>query len=118
MVSAATGQIGPAAPSDIVAPSISGAAVVGSTLRADPGSWSDPSAIFSYAWGRCDTTVVCVPIAGATGATYTLRNDDLGDSIVVSVTASNAGGQNTVVSAATGQIASRDSSAGGSTTAP
>ena len=115
VASAATGQIGPAAPSDIVAPGISGAAIVGSTLTADPGSWSDPSAIFSFAWGRCDASVVCVPIAGATSATYTLTRDDLGASIIVSVTASNAGGQNTVASAATAKIASRDSSAEGGT---
>ena len=113
--SAATGQIGPAAPSDIVAPSISGAAIVGSTLTADPGSWSDPSAILSFAWGRCDASGVCVPIAAATSATYTLTSDDLGASIIVSVTASNAGGQNTAASAATANVASRDSSTEGGT---
>ena len=106
--SAATAQVAPAptpAPSDITLPSISGDAIVGATLTADPGSWTDPSAVFSYAWQRCDGSGACTTIAGATNATYTPRGDDLGDTIIVSVTAANAGGQNTVTSAATAQVA-------------
>ena len=97
-ISAATAPVGPAtppAPSDTIAPSISGDAIVGSTLTADPGSWSDPSAAFSYVWQRCDASGACTTIDGATAASYTPTGDDLGDTIIVSVTASNAGGQNT-----------------------
>ena len=119
--SAATAPIGPAtssAPSDTTAPNISGEAVVGSTLTADPGSWTDPSATFSYAWQRCDATGACTTIAGASTATYTPTSDDLGDTISVSVTATNAGGQNTATSAATAPIGPATSSAPSNTTAP
>ena len=119
--SPATAPIGPAtssAPSDTTAPSISGEAVVGSTLTAGPGSWSDPSATFSYAWRRCDATGACTTIDGASSATYTLTSDDLGDTITVSVTATNAGGQNTATSPATAPIGPATSSAPSDTTAP
>ena len=105
--SSATAQVGPAptpAPSDTTLPSISGDAIVGSTLTADPGSWTDPSAAFSYAWQRCDASGACTTIDGATNATYTPTGDDLGDTIIVSVTAANAGGQNTATSVATAQV--------------
>ncbi len=95
------------APSDTTLPSISGDAIVGSTLTADPGSWSDPSAAFSYAWQRCDASGACTTIEGATRATYTPTGDDLGDTIIVSVTAANAGGQNAATSAATARSAGR-----------
>ena len=102
----------PPAPSDTIAPSISGDGDRRSTLTADPGSWSDPSAAFSYAWRR-DASVACVTIAGAAGATYTLTRDDLGETIIVSVTPANAGGQNTATSAATAKVRLPDPSAKG-----
>ena len=119
--SAATAPVGPAtppAPSDTIAPSISGDAIVGSTLTADPGSWSDPSAAFSYVWQRCDASGACSTIDGATTASYTPTGDDLGDTIIVSVTASNAGGQNTATSAATAQIRLPDPSGQSGAPAP
>jgi hypothetical protein len=105
-------------PSEITLPSISGDAIVGSTLSAGPGSWTDPSAAFSYAWQRCDASGVCTAIDGATNATYTLRGDDLGDTVIVIVTAANAGGQNTATSAATAQIRLPDPSGHGGEPAP
>ena len=119
--SPATAPVGPAtppAPSDTIAPSISGDAIVGSTLTADPGSWTDPSASFSYAWQHCDASGACSPIDGATNASYTPRGDDLGDTIIVSVTASNAGGQNTATSPATAPIHLPDPSTQSGTPAP
>ena len=119
--SAATAQVGPApapAPSDTTLPSISGDAIVGSTLTADPGSWTDPSAAFSYAWQRCDASGACTTIDGATNATYTPTGDDLGDTIIVSVTAANAGGQNTATSAATAQVGPAPAPAPSDTTLP
>ena len=103
-VSAAVGPVAPAAPSNTGVPSISGAATVGSTLTAGAGSWTDASATFSYAWQRCDSSGACSAISGATAATYTPTSDDLGDTITVAVTATNAGGQNTATSAATAPI--------------
>ena len=45
-----TGVVVPAAPTVVTAPTISGDAIVGSTWTVDPGSWSDPTATFSYVW--------------------------------------------------------------------
>ncbi len=115
-VSAAVGPVAPAAPVAIAAPVISGEAVVGSTLSAGPGSWSDASATFSYAWQRCDSAGACSAIDGASSATYTPTSDDLGDTISVSVTAANAGGQNTATSAATAPIGAPATSAAPSNT--
>ena len=75
----------------VTPPSMSGDAIVGSTLTADPGTWSDPAATFTYAWLRCDESGSCAPI-GAGGTTYTLTADDLGSSIGVEVTATTAAG--------------------------
>src|SRR4029077_15370547 len=68
-------------------PTISGRGVVGSTLTAAPGSWSDATATFSYAWQRCDGNGSCSPIDGADGTTYTLGRVDRDAFVRVVVTA-------------------------------
>ena len=57
---------------------MTGDATVGSRLSADPGTWSDPAATFTYAWLRCDGNGACTQIDGATDSTYILATDDLG----------------------------------------
>lgn len=66
-------------------PTISGTAVVGTTLTVKPGTWS-PSATLSYRWKRNGTS-----ITGATGTTYALTNLDHGARITVTVTAKRTG---------------------------
>ena len=83
---------------------MSGDATVGSTLTADPGTWSDPDATFAYAWLRCPRHGHCAAIDGAAAGTYTLTEDDLGFSIRVEVTASGAGGTTTAESAPTDPV--------------
>lgn len=102
--SAPTNLVVPAAPVVITAPRIDGDATVGSTLTADPGTWSDPAATFTYAWLRCDGSGVCTTIAGANSATYTLRGNDVGFGIEVAVNAANAGGAGSAVSAPTAPV--------------
>ncbi len=102
--SAPTGVVVPAAPVVVTAPSISGDAIVGSTLTADPGTWSDPAATLSYVWLRCDGSGTCTVIAGTDGSTFVLTGDDVGSSIEVAVTASNGGGSNEADSAPTGVV--------------
>ena len=46
-------------------PTITGTAIVGSTLTALPGTWVPADAAFGYVW-KADGT----PIAGATSSTY------------------------------------------------
>jgi hypothetical protein len=101
------GPVVPQAPTVVTSPSVSGDAIVGSTLTADPGSWSDPAATFSYAWLRCDDDGDdCMTIEAADGAAYKLTGDDLGFRIEVAVTAANAGGATTAQSAPTAPVKS------------
>ena len=94
----------PAAPVVITEPSINGDTIVGSTLTADPGTWSDPAATFTYAWLRCDGNGACTTIDGADSTTYTLSGDDVGFRIEVTVTATNAGGASSADSSLTAPV--------------
>jgi hypothetical protein len=96
------------APVVITAPALTGEATVGSVLTADPGTWSDPAATFSYAWLRCDSNGACTAIDGALGLTYLLIGDDLGYSIRLEVIASNAAGNARAESAPTTPVGPQD----------
>ncbi|MBV8257486.1 MAG: hypothetical protein JO073_06665 [Actinobacteria bacterium] len=103
--SAPVGPVAPPAPTSTAAPSVSGDATVGSTLTAAAGTWSDPAATISYQWQSCDSTGACTPIAGAAGSTYVVAAGDVGNTIRVEVTATNAGGSGVADSAAVGPVA-------------
>jgi hypothetical protein len=102
--SSLVGPVVPPAPSVVLLPSVSGDVIVGSTLTADPGTWSDPAATFAYAWLRCDAAGACATIDGATGKTYTPIADDLGSLIGVGVTATGIGGSGTADSSLVGPV--------------
>lgn len=93
---ASTGVIGAPGtrPSSTSPPTISGTPREGSTLTANPGSWSGTSPItFAYQWRRCDSNgASCSNIVGATNRTYTLTNADVGRTMRVVVTARNSAG--------------------------
>ncbi|MEI5676384.1 MULTISPECIES: LamG-like jellyroll fold domain-containing protein [unclassified Nocardioides] len=72
----------PPAPVATVAPRVAGAAVVGRTLSATTGTWDVPGAVLTRQWLRDG-----VPVAGATGSSYTLRPGDAGRRFAVRVTA-------------------------------
>jgi hypothetical protein len=77
------------------APLIVGSPVEGTSLAASFGTWETPTPItkYAYQWFDCAITGMnCVPIAGATDQTYTPTASDLGDTIVVQVTAFNDAG--------------------------
>jgi hypothetical protein len=60
---------------------------------------------YTYQWQRCDTSGgACAAISGATGATYTLGSAYVGETLRLSVTASNAGGSATASSAPTATV--------------
>ncbi len=81
--------------------SVSGSAVQGQTLTALDGSWTNSPTSFTHQWQRCDTSGnTCTPIPEATGQTYTLTAADVGSTIRVQETASNAAGAGTPVSSA------------------
>lgn len=97
----AAGRIGTAQPV------ISGTAGAGQTLSASTGSWDPaaPPAAFGYVWLRCDAAgSACAPIAGATGASYTVTPQDAGATLRVKVTASNADGSAVELSSPTGVV--------------
>jgi hypothetical protein len=62
-------------------PTVSGSAVVGQTLTADPGTWGPAPVVLAYQWSRDGS-----PVPGATAATYPLTAGDLGKSMSVEVT--------------------------------
>jgi len=86
-------QTPPDPPVSSSAPSISGNASVGQTLTESHGSWTNSPTAYTYQWEDCDPTgQSCSAISGATSQAYTLTATDLGDTIRVQETASNAGG--------------------------
>lgn len=94
----------PAAPANSVAPSISGTATYASVLTASTGTWSG-SPTYAYQWQSAATSGGTYSnISGATSSTYTLASADVGQYIKVNVTATNAGGSASALSAATSQI--------------
>ena len=88
-----------------VKPGITGTAQQGDTLSVSDGTWSNNPTAFSYVWQDCDSSgTTCLPISGATSSSYTLRASDVGSKVLAVVTASNAGGQNSVTSAVVGPV--------------
>lgn len=90
-------------PVSLSAPTITGTAQVGAALQALPGTWSDATS-FAYAWQRCDAAGTCVAVPGATQQTYTVTAADAGSTLRVVVTAANAVGQTTTLSAPTAPV--------------
>jgi hypothetical protein len=98
-------QLVPGTPASAVMPTISGSAVIGQTLTASVGSWSNEPTSYAYQWQDCDSSGAnCVDIAGATASTYTVSALDLGHTIRVAVTASNGGGSASATSATTAAV--------------
>jgi sugar lactone lactonase YvrE len=95
-----------AAPANTNAPSISGAAGVGQTLVANPGTWGgSPLPRFAYQWERCDASgSECVAIEGAKRSTYVPAQDEVGSTLRVLVTATNSSGSASSVSPATAVV--------------
>ncbi|HVW19182.1 MAG TPA: nidogen-like domain-containing protein, partial [Solirubrobacteraceae bacterium] len=80
-------------PVETAAPAISGTAVQGQVLGVAHGTWTNDPTSYGYRWQRCDALgASCEPIDGATSPTYTLGDDDVGHTVVVEETATNAGG--------------------------
>ena len=100
----------PAAPANTAVPTISGTAQQGNTLTASNGSWSGSPTSYAYHWQDCTSSTSCTNITGATSSTYTLQSSDVGDTIDIVVTASNAGGSSSATSALTAAVTSSGSS--------
>ncbi len=104
-VAVTTGQTQTLPPVNTAAPSISGTAQQGQTLRTSDGSWSNGATGIGYAWQDCNSSGgACAAIAGASSASYTLSAADVGHTIRAVVTATNAGGTTTATSPATAVV--------------
>lgn len=92
----------PLAPVSTAPPSISGAAQQGETLSASQGGWANSPTAYSYQWLQCNASGGgCTSIAGAIASSYVPGGGDVGHTLRVTVTASNAGGATPATSAQT-----------------
>jgi hypothetical protein len=98
-------QAPPSPPTNTASPLVSGTAQQGQTLSVTQGSWSGSPSSFAYQWQRCDSSGAnCTNISGASAASYLLAAADVGATMRAQVTASNAGGSNSAVSAVTATV--------------
>ncbi len=93
-------------PSNTGLPTVIGTTVIGETLSSTPGGWAGtPAPTLAHQWQRCDAEGAnCVAIAGATGTTHVLSADEVGATLRVLVTATNALGSASAGSAVTAAI--------------
>ena len=89
--SATTAPVAPVAPRTSDGPTVTGDERAGATLTADAGTWTGTQPItLAYRWQRCDGA--CADIPGADGTTYDTVAEDVGATVRVVVTATNAAG--------------------------
>jgi hypothetical protein len=95
------------APANTLKPVALGNEFVGEELTATHGRWSNNPTSFGFHWLRCEADgSACVRIAGATGRTYGVRSADVGNTLRVDVTATNANGSTTARSDTTDVVKS------------
>jgi hypothetical protein len=103
--SAPTGPVAPLAPASTSPPTISGTPHEGQRLTEGHGSWTNNPTSYSYQWYACDSSGNnCAPINHANGPAFTLSAAEVGYTIVVQETATNAGGSTAASSAATAPV--------------
>ena len=95
----ASEMLQPAAPANVLTPSIAGIAQEGQTLTALPGSWTF-APTYTYQWRKGGAD-----IAGATARTYVPLAGDVAAAITVEVKGTNNVGNATAVSPAVTPIA-------------
>ncbi len=94
-----------AAPTNLAAPTVTGAAAAGQTLAAGDGRWTATPSSVGRQWERCDADGgSCSAIDGATGAAYTVTAGDMGHSLRIRETAVNGGGNRSATSAISGVV--------------
>ncbi|MFZ1997338.1 MAG: hypothetical protein WAU75_24690 [Solirubrobacteraceae bacterium] len=95
----------PNPPSNSAPPVIGGTTQQGQTLSTTNGSWTNSPSSFAYRWKDCNGSgAACTNISGATSSSYTLTTSDVGHTVLVAVSAANAGGSASASSNATGVV--------------
>jgi hypothetical protein len=91
-----------------VQPSVSGIAEAGSRLAAGSGTWTSSTTVsYAYQWYRCDAAGAhCSSIHGATAPGLTLGKKDVGKTIGLTVTATDATGSTSAYASLVGPVAS------------
>jgi hypothetical protein len=91
-------------------PSIAGTLRQGAGLRGTAGTWSGAGTItYAYQWRRCDALGAhCNPILGATKGTYTEVAKDAGQTLGLTVRATDTTGTTTAYSSLAGIVAAAD----------
>jgi hypothetical protein len=94
------------APANSSLPTISGTAAVGSTVTANPGTWSGSTPItYQYQWQICGSDGgACHAIPGATTQTYKFTSGDQGNTARVAVIASNGDGSSSATSVPSARV--------------
>jgi hypothetical protein len=98
-VSSAAGTSTPTAPVNVVLPVISGSPVVGNTLTATQGTWTESPTSFAFQWLANGSA-----ISGATSSTFVATSGQVGDNLTVRVTATNSIGSAAATSTAVGPV--------------
>lgn len=98
----------PGAPTNTTPPSITGSAITGSTLSRIAGTWTGSPDTITYQWQIEDAVGAGTysDISGETGASYAIRDTDVGKNVKVRETATNAGGSASATSGAYGPVVS------------
>ncbi|HUA75998.1 MAG TPA: hypothetical protein VL988_14690 [Solirubrobacteraceae bacterium] len=86
------GEAAAAAPLNATAPSIGGSAVDGKHLKAARGTWGGAKPFaYAYQWSRCDASGnACAELPTATKPSYKLTDQDVGRTLRVAVTVTDA----------------------------
>jgi hypothetical protein len=88
-------------PANSAPPTITGSAQQGQTLTEHHGTWTNEPTAYKYQWLQCDSLgASCVAIKEAANPTYVPVSGDVGHTVAVEETASNAGGPGTPASSA------------------
>jgi len=96
------------APVNTAPPTIAGTPAVDQTLTAADGTWSNTPTSFTYQWLRCNSSGdSCASVANGTLKTYTLVGADVGNTMRVRVTATNADGSSSAQSAHTAAVSAK-----------
>jgi hypothetical protein len=116
----ASSASGTAVPQNQTPPAVTGTAVEGDVLDADPGRWGSGSPVtFAYRWQQCQADGTgCVDVAGATDTVYPPRTGDVGHTLRVTVTATNRDGSAALASAVTTTVAAAPTQAPHNSTLP